>query len=159
VNEHMPDGRSTDDLVAGLHAAFAAESMTVQRYTYFAQAAEIEGMVDLARLFTELAESAACAAHGHLDMLQYTDPMTGQPIGESRLNLAAAVSAALKEASDSYPALAATAHAGGVADSASWLETLGALKKAHVARLNDALTALSSATGEHPDPEPVEASL
>jgi rubrerythrin len=159
VNEHTPGGRAADDLVSGLHAAFAAESMTAQRYAYFAQAAEIEGMLDLARLFSELAESAACAAHGHLDMLQDADPMTGQPIGESRLNLAAAMAAALREASEFYPGLAETAHAQGVADTASWLETLAALKKAHMARLNEALAALSSATGQHPDSDPVEAPL
>jgi rubrerythrin len=156
VNENKTDARSTEDLLSGLRSAFAAESMTAQRYAYFAQTAEIEGMVDLARLFTELAESAACAAHGHLDMLEYADPATGQPIGESRLNLAAAVTAALKEASEFYPGLTARAHAEGIADTASWLETLSALKKAHVARLNAALTALS---GRHSDSDPVEASL
>ena len=90
----------SQDILSNLRSAFVAEAMTVQRYAYFAQAAAIEGLVDVSNLFTELAESAACAAHGHLDLLQYTDPVTDQPIGETRLNIAAAVSGELKEAAE-----------------------------------------------------------
>lgn len=131
-------------LFADLRAAFATEAMTVQRYTYFAQVAEIEGHVEIADLFGELAESVACAAHGHIDFLQHiADPSTDSPIGETRLNLASALSGGLREATETYPRLAGTAHTEGLADVASWLETLSAHKKAQVAKIDRALTALA----------------
>ena len=162
VNEKTPDmtdTRSPRNLAEGLQAAFAAESMSAQRYASFARTAEIEGLVDVARVFSELAESAACAAQGHLDMLGYVDPATGLPIGDSGLNLASAVAAALKESSGTYPDLAAAAHGEGVADTASWLETMAALKKWHVTRLNEALGALSPEAGrtDAPHPAPTDA--
>ncbi|WP_211346979.1 rubrerythrin family protein [Saccharothrix australiensis] len=134
----------TKSLLSDLRSAFAGEAMTVQRYTYFAQVAEIEGHVEVSRLFTELAESVACAAHGHVDFLLHSaDPTTGRPLGETPLNVAAAVSGELHEATERYPKLVAAAHAEGMADLASWLTTLCALKKAHVAKLEQALAGLS----------------
>src|SRR5438045_7856672 len=131
-------------VVAGLRAAFRGEAMTASRYTYFAQMAEVEGQLGAATLFRDLAESVATAAHGHIDFLrQISDPATGRPIGETHLNLASASVGELREASDLYPRLAAAAHADGLADVASWMETLGALKRAHVAKLEAALAALT----------------
>ncbi|MFE7318743.1 rubrerythrin family protein [Streptomyces sp. NPDC057555] len=144
MNDEITKTPSQQDLTTRLHAAFAAESMTAQRYFSFAQAAEIEGMVGLARLFSELAESASCAAQGHLDVLHYTDPMTDLPVGETGLNIASALAACLRESTQTYPDLAALAHASGVADTASWLETLVALKKRHTERLQEALGTLTS---------------
>lgn len=157
MQEQVVEDRSTDDLLPGLRAAFAAEAMTAQRYAYFAQTAEIEGRIDIARLFAELAESAACAAHGHLDVLQYVDPDMERTAGDTRANLAAALADALREASDFYPRLAATAHEAEVADVASWLETLTALKKAHLGRLGEALEAMEAADAGAPVADPAEA--
>jgi rubrerythrin len=131
-------------LYSGLRAAFVSEAMTAQRYTYFAQVAEIEGRVQIAQVFTELAESATCAAHGHIDFLQhFADPATEQPIGETQLNVASAVIGELYEATELYPELVVAARAEGLADVASWLTTMCALKRAHVARLKQVLDALS----------------
>ncbi|GGY47191.1 hypothetical protein GCM10010342_37920 [Streptomyces anulatus] len=98
-------------------------------------------------MFDELAESVACAAHGHLDVLRDLlggdDPDTGRALGDSRSNLAAAISRDLGEATERYPGLAARAHLDGVADLASWLETLCTLKKTHVDRLEQALSGLT----------------
>jgi rubrerythrin len=122
--------------------------MTVQRYTYFAQVAEIEGFPEAARLFTELAESAACAAHGHLDFLRHAaDPVTEQPIGDTRLNLAAAMAAELREAREFYPTLVEVAFADAHADTASWLKTMAALKASHTTRLD---RLLAGPTGDPP---------
>ena len=138
-------------LYANLKIAFAAEAAAFQRFTYFAQVAEIEGHLELSKLFTELAESTACAAHGHIDWLQYVaDPITDRPIGETHLNLAASLTSELNDGSDLYPRLAEAAHTEGMADVASWLETMCALKKAHVDRIERALAALTERFGAAP---------
>ncbi|MFF0450573.1 rubrerythrin family protein [Streptomyces sp. NPDC004609] len=143
----MEDGAPDQSLADGVRAAFLAEAATAARYTYFAQVAEIEGHTEAARVFGELAESVACAAHGHLDVLRDLlggdDPGTGRALGDTRRNLAAAISGDLGEATERYPGLAARAHTDGVADLASWLETLCTLKKTHVDRLEQALTGLT----------------
>lgn len=133
----------SDALFADLRAAFIAEATTALRYRHFAQVAEIEGHVDVAKLFSELSESVACAAHGHIDLLRtVADPATRQPIGDTRLNLAAALTGDLTGFAELYPRLTANAHAAGHADVASWMSNLTALKKAHVARLRGALAEL-----------------
>jgi rubrerythrin len=147
VSEPHPSEASRR-LQSTLGAAFAAEAMSVQRYSYFAQLAEIEGHIEVARLFGELAESNACAAHGHIDVLQLTaDPATGRPIGTTHLNLASAIAGELREANQGYPDLAAAALADGHTDVASWLTTLCALKKAHVDKLEKALSLLTVEMG------------
>ncbi|MET8824346.1 rubrerythrin family protein [Streptomyces sp. NPDC004610] len=163
-------GRGSDtapdrSLADGVRAAFLAEAATAARYTYCAQVAGIEGHPEAARVFGELAESVACAAHGHLDVLRdllggddpetgrvLGDPAraledTGRALGDTRRNLAAAIGGDLGEATELYPGLAARAHRDGAADLASWLETLCALKKTHVDRLEQALTGLTEPTG------------
>jgi rubrerythrin len=138
----------SESLFAELRRAFLAEAASTQRYSYFAQIAEIEGRLDVAKLFGELAESLTCVAHGHLDYLKLSgDPVTGGPIGESDQNLAAAMLGELDEASERYPALAEAAHGEGLADVASWFETLGALKRAHVGRIKGVLDALEAEDG------------
>jgi rubrerythrin len=142
-----------------LRTAFVAEAMTAQRYTYFATIAQIEGHSDVAKLFGELAESMACAAHGHLDFLrQDSDPTTGAPIGDTPRNLAAAVAGELRDATDLYPGLVTTAHREGLADVASWGQTLHVLKRAHVAKLQDALIAVAarSSTGRNGKVHPTD---
>lgn len=149
-DQHIVPGEQNHNMTAlsdgffdQLRAAFIAEASTVLRFRYFAQISEIEGSLDTARLFTDLAESAACVAHGHLDFLQtVADPATGRPMGDTDLNLAAAVSSEIDAATVRYPALAQEAHNEGLADVASWLETLCALKHAHLARLTAAHEAL-----------------
>ena len=131
------------ELAADLRAALAAEAVAAQRYSYFAQIAEIEGVAEVARLFADLAASVACAAHGHLDVLRdATVPDAESDIGETALNLASSIVEALRDADETYPDLLAAAHDEGQADVASWLTTLAALKKAHVGKLNQVLEAL-----------------
>jgi rubrerythrin len=132
-----------DSLYRGLQSTFEAESANVQRYAFFAQIAEIEGHGETARLFRELADSLAVAAQGHLDHLrQVDDPATRLPIGGTEHNLAAALAGELDEGSGTYRALAEEARSEELPDLASWFETLVALKRAHVARLERALDLL-----------------
>jgi rubrerythrin len=130
----------SEEILSGLRTAFTAEAAAVQRYSYFAQTAEIEGQMHVARLFSELADSLACAAHGHLDFLRdVADPVSEQPIGDTTLNLANAMAVELREATELYPNLASAALDAGLADVASWMMTLSALKKAQVAKLQEVL--------------------
>ena len=74
-----------------LKDAFAGESQANRRYLYFAQKADIEGYNDVAAVFRSTAEGETGHAHGHLEFLEETgDPATGEPIGETSLNLKAA---------------------------------------------------------------------
>lgn len=131
----------SEQTLSDLKNAFAAESATVQRYAYFSQLAEIEGQAEIAKIFSDLAESLACVAHGHFDFLcEAADPASGQPIGETRLNLAAALATELSGATELYPRLADEALGAGLADVASWMMTLIALKRAHSDRLAEVLT-------------------
>jgi rubrerythrin len=130
----------SEEIRTGLRTAFNAEAAAVQRYSYFAQTAEIEGQMHVARLFSELANSLACAAHGHLDFLRdATDAASDQAVGNTTLNLANAIAAELREATELYPNLANAALEAGLADVASWMTTLSALKKAQVAKLQEVL--------------------
>lgn len=138
---HLSEG-----FTAELRAVLAAEALSAQRYTYFAQVAEIEGHTEVAQHFTDLAASVACAAHGHLDVLRdATVEGTGPDIGETALNLASSVADALQDAGEAYPRLTAAAHAEGQVDIASWLTTLAALKKSHVTKLDALLSELTGA--------------
>jgi rubrerythrin len=136
----MPMSEFSEEICTGLRTAFNAEAAAVQRYSYFAQTAEIEGQMHVARLFSELANSLACAAHGHLDFLRdATDAASDQAVGNTTLNLANAIAAELREATELYPNLANAALEAGLADVASWMTTLSALKKAQVAKLQEVL--------------------
>lgn len=128
----------------GLVAAFTAESVNVQRYTYFAQVAEIEGHAEAATLFRQLAAHASCVAHGHLDQLGMSEEETEEPVGDTAANLLASLR---RERFDIHGALAGAAEEArdaGLPDLASWYRTLVALKSHHLRRLE---TALSNATG------------
>jgi len=125
---------------AELAAALATEAMAAQRYGYFARIAEIEGRTDAAMLFSRLAESVACVAQGHLDVLRDAADDVERPIGDTSTNLASAVATGLDEADSLYPRLKAAAMAEGLHDVASWLTTVMALKQAHLTRLDQALT-------------------
>ncbi|WP_189939024.1 rubrerythrin family protein [Streptomyces sulfonofaciens] len=140
----------SDVFAADLRSALAAEATSALRYTYFAQVAEIEGHTEIARLFTELADSVTCAVHGHLDVIRDATAPDDErrDIGETGLNLASSVAGALQDAGEVYPRLMTAAHEEGHADVASWLTTLTALKKRHTARLDAALESLTGAPSE-----------
>ena len=90
-----------------LKAAFAGESQANRRYLYFAQKADVEGYNDVAAVFRSTAEGETGHAHGHLEYLEAVgDPATGLPIGETRLNLKAAIAGETHEYTDMYPGMA-----------------------------------------------------
>ena len=118
-----------------LMEAFAGESQANRRYLYFAKIADIEGQPEIAGLFRDTAEGETGHAHGHLDYLkQVGDPATDLPIGDSLLNLKAAVHGETYEYTDMYPGMAKTAREEGFAEIADWFETLAKAEKSHAGR-------------------------
>ena len=126
-----------------LRDAFAGESQANRRYLYFANKADIEGQNDVAALFRSTAEGETGHAHGHLEYLQEVgDPATGEPIGDTEKNLAAAVAGETHEYTDMYPGMAKMAREEGFDEIAEWFETLAKAERSHANRYVKALDAL-----------------
>ena len=126
-----------------LKDAFAGESMANRRYLYFARLADVEGQPDIAGLFRDTAEGETGHAHGHLDYLRKVgDPATGLPIGETKLNLKAAIHGETHEYTDMYPGMAKTAREEGHDEVADWFETLAKAERSHANRYTKALNEL-----------------
>ncbi len=126
-----------------LKDAFAGESMANRRYLYFAKLADVEGQPDVAGLFRDTAEGETGHAHGHLDYLKKVgDPATGLPIGDTKLNLKAAIHGETHEYTDMYPGMAKTAREEGFAEIADWFETLARAEKSHAGRFQKGLDSL-----------------
>jgi len=126
-----------------LKAAFAGESQANRRYLYFAKVADVEGQPEIAGLFRDTAEGETGHAHGHLDYLKAVgDPATGLPLGDSLLNLKAAVHGETHEYTDMYPGFAKTARDEGFAEIADWFETLAKAEKSHAGRFAKAADTL-----------------
>jgi rubrerythrin len=123
-----------------LKDAFAGESMANRRYLYFARQADVEGQPDIAGLFRDTAEGETGHAHGHLDyMKKVGDPATGLPIGDTKLNLKAAIHGETHEYTDMYPGMARTAREEGFDEIADWFETLARAEKSHAGRFQKGL--------------------
>jgi rubrerythrin len=135
----MPDlnGTQTHN---NLKDAFAGESQANRRYLYFAKVADIEGYPAIAANFRDTAEGETGHAHGHLDYLKEVgDPATGLPIGDSEMNLKAAVAGETHEYTDMYPGMAKTARDEGFAQVADWFETLAKAERSHANRFQSML--------------------
>jgi rubrerythrin len=123
-----------------LKHAFAGESQANRRYLYFAKNADVEGQPDIAGLFRDTAEGETGHAHGHLDYLkQVGDPATGEPIGDTRKNLKAAIAGETYEYTEMYPSFAKTARDEGFDEIAEWFETLARAEKSHAGRFQKGL--------------------
>jgi rubrerythrin len=126
-----------------LKDAFAGESMANRRYLYFARMADVEGQPDIAGLFRDTAEGETGHAHGHLDYIRKVgDPATGLPIGDTKLNLKAAIHGETHEYTDMYPGMARTAREEGFTEIADWFETLARAEKSHAGRFQKGLDTL-----------------
>ena len=126
-----------------LKDAFAGESQANRRYLYFAQKADIEGYNDVSTVFRSTAEGETGHAHGHLEYLEETgDPATGEPIGDTRKNLGAAIVGETHEYTDMYPGMARAAREEGFDEIADWFETLAKAERSHAGRFQKALDTL-----------------
>ena len=129
---------------ANLKDAFAGESQANRRYLYFAKVADVEGYPEVASNFRETAEGETGHAHGHLDYLkQVGDPATGLPLGDTTLNLKAAIEGETHEYTDMYPGMARTAREEGFKEIADWFETLAKAEKSHAGRFTLMLKVVS----------------
>ncbi len=134
-------GSKTHD---NLKAAFAGESQANRRYLYFAKVADVEGLPDVASNFRDTAEGETGHAHGHLDyMKKVGDPATGLPIGDSKLNLKAAIAGETHEYTDMYPGMSKTAREEGFTEVADWFETLAKAEKSHAGKFQKMLDSIS----------------
>ena len=126
-----------------LKDAFAGESQANRRYLYFAAKADVEGQNDIATVFRSTAEGETGHAHGHLEYLEKEcgDPATGEPIGDSVLNLKAAIAGETHEYTDMYPGMARTAREEGFDEIADWFETLAKAEKSHAGKFQRTLDA------------------
>ena len=114
-----------------LKDAFAGESQANRSYLYFAAKADVEGETG--------------HAHGHLEYLEKDcgDPATGEPIGDSKMNLRAAIAGETHEYTDMYPGMAKTARDEGFDEVADWFETLAKAERSHANRFTKALENMS----------------
>ena len=128
-----------------LKDAFAGESQANRRYLYFAAKADVEGQNDIATVFRSTAEGETGHAHGHLEYLEKEcgDPATGEPIGDSILNLKAAIAGETHEYTDMYPGMAKTARDEGHDEIADWFETLAIAERSLANRFTKALESIS----------------
>ena len=130
-----------------LKDAFSGESQANRRYLYFAQKADVEGYNDVAAVFRSTAEGETGHAHGHLEYLEKEcgDPATGEPIGDSKANLKAAIVGETHEYTDMYPGMARTAREEGFDEIADWFETLAKAEKSHAGKFQRTLDAYKGA--------------
>jgi len=127
-----------------LKEAFAGESQANRRYLYFARVADIEGFPDMAGLFKDTADAETGHAFGHMDFLKEVgDPVTGEPIGKTELNLKSAVAGETYEYTQMYPGMAKTARDEGFAELAEWFETLAKAEKSHAGRFAKGLSQIA----------------
>ncbi len=127
-----------------LKDAFAGESQANRRYLYFAKIADVEGYPEVASNFRETAEGETGHAHGHLDFLKEVgDPATGLPLGDTAVNLKAAIAGETHEYTDMYPGMAKTAREEGFGEVADWFETLAKAEKSHAGRFDKMLKSIS----------------
>ncbi|MEZ5352809.1 MAG: rubrerythrin family protein, partial [Bryobacteraceae bacterium] len=68
---------------------------------------------------------------------------TDLPIGDTALNLKAAIAGETHEYTDMYPGMAKTAREEGFAEIADWFETLAKAEKSHAGRFGQGLDSIS----------------
>lgn len=135
-------GSKTED---NLKYAFAGESQANRRYLYFAAKADVEGYNDVSAVFRSTAEGETGHAHGHLEYLEEVgDPVTGEPIGGTDLNLKSAIAGETEEYTDMYPGMAKDARDEGFDEIADWMETLAKAERSHANRFQKALDGLDA---------------
>ena len=128
-----------------LKSAFAGESQANRRYMYFARQADIEGYPEAAGVFKNTADGETGHAFGHLEFMEKQgggDPATGKDIGDTGLNLAAAVAGETYEYTEMYPGFAKAAREEGFDEIAEWFETLARAEKSHAGKFQETLDAL-----------------
>jgi rubrerythrin len=129
--------------LANLKEGFAGESQANRRYLYFARKADIEGYPDVAGVFRDTAEGETGHAFGHFEFMEEVgDPVTNEPVGDTKANLKSAIAGETYEYTEMYPGFAKSAREEGFDDIAEWFETLARAEKSHAGRFTRALDSL-----------------
>jgi len=121
--------------------AFSMEAQTAMRYDYFASRANIEGHNDVAMLFSSSAAGERGHALGHLEFLR-KDPVSGNAMTRTRLNIQSAIAGETVEYHDMYPRMAEIARDEGFEEIAIWFETLAKAERSHANQFQKALNTL-----------------
>jgi rubrerythrin len=137
------DLRGTKSL-ENLKEAFARDAQGNRRYLYFARRADIEGHADIGGMFRDICEAETAHAFGDLDFLkQIGDPITDEPIGDTKANLRAAIASETYDGVEVYPGFAKIAREENFQELAEWFEVLARAERSHTARLRQALENIS----------------
>lgn len=124
-----------------LQHAFTVEAESTLRYEYFASRANIEGHNDVAMLFASSAAGERAHAIGHLEYLK-KDPLSGNAMNRTRLNIQSAIMGETQEYHDMYPRMAEIAREEGFEEIAIWFETLAKAERSHANQFQKALNIL-----------------
>ncbi len=119
-----------------LLAAFAGESQANRRYLAFAQKAEKEGYLQVAKLFRAAAEAETVHAHAHMRALGGVETTAE--------NLKTAISGETHEFKQMYPAMIATAKQDGLKSAERSLSYANEVEKIHADLYQKALDNLDS---------------
>ena len=113
---------------ANLMTAFAGESQARNKYTYYASAANKEGYVQIAKLFTETADNEKEHAKIWFKLLH------GGKVADTATNLADAAAGENYEWTDMYAGFAKTAKEEGFDHIAYLFDAVGKIEKEHEER-------------------------
>jgi len=127
-----------------LQEAFAGESQANRRYLFFADKAEKEGYLQIARLFRAAAEAETVHARNHLEV------MGG--IGSTKDNLGAAISGEHYEFREMYPGFIEQAKSEDNERAETSFTHANAVEKIHYGLYQKALKTLEA--GQQPKDEP-----
>jgi rubrerythrin len=136
-----------------LAVAFAGESMTRNRYTYFASVARKQGYEQIGAIFLESAENEREHAKRFLKLMagdgspvhvQCTVP--GIPVLKTAENLRAAADAELEEHSQTYPHMAAIAEQEGFDEIAKIFRAIASVEREHEQRFRILLSQVEGGT-------------
>jgi rubrerythrin len=131
---------------ANLRAAFALEASANHRYLWFAEQADVDGRPEVAEIFRHLASGETGHAFGHLEILaDIGDPLTGSPLGDTDSQVAAALAAERRDATEVYPSYARVAEEEGFAEIATWLANVAKSEAGHAERLERYLADVNAA--------------
>ena len=120
-----------------LKSSFAGESQASRKYLYFAERAEKEGHLQIARLFRAASEAETIHARNHLEAMQ--------GIGATGDNLKAAVRGEHYEFTEMYPPYIADAKSEGNRRAELSLAHANEVEKTHHKLYREALAALERA--------------
>jgi rubrerythrin len=126
--------------IENLKEAFAGESQANRRYLAYAQKAEAEGLIQIAKLFKAAAEAETVHAHNHLRVLS--------EIKSTRENLERAVSGETFEFKTMYPKYLAEAEDEGNKQAAWSFDVANQVEQIHAKLFSKAIDTLQK--GEKP---------